>query len=217
MPRLEVKFRRAIVMNYSELNSQELISRCVSSREPEAWEEFVKRFQPLIAGVVARAAMRWTQISAALIDDLIQETYLKLCTEEFRRLRDFESHHEGAIYGFLKTVAYNVTMDYFKVHHASKRGANLASDADFDTTLEATGRESLADEQILVHEIEALLVRISKNERDRSIFLLYYRHGFSAKTIAGIPGIELTQKGVESCLLRIVKQLQQHVAGARAR
>ena len=205
-------------MNCGELNSQELIQRCVSSRDAEAWQEFVRRFQPLISGVVARAALRWTSpVSAALVDDLVQETYLKLCSEEFRRLKQFESYHEGAIYGFLKTVAYNVTMDYFKVHRASKRGAELMSSADFDDTLKTSGGESSSDSQILVHQIEEMLTRISESKRDRSIFLLYYRQGFTAKAIAAIPGIELTEKGVESCLLRLTKQLRQQVVGTKVR
>jgi RNA polymerase sigma-70 factor, ECF subfamily len=205
----------ATSMSHREVNTQELIHRCVFDRQAEAWEEFVRRFQPLIAGVVARAALRWTSVSPSLVDDLVQETYLKLCSEEFRRLREFESRHEGAIYGFLRTVAYNVTMDYFKVHHASKRGAALINTGDFDTALQTEGREDFADSQILVREIEELLARISESERDRSIFLLYYRHGFTAKAIAKIPGLELTEKGVESCLLRLTRQLRQHVTGAK--
>jgi RNA polymerase sigma-70 factor (ECF subfamily) len=204
-------------MNYSELNSQELIHQCVSGREAEAWEEFVRRFQPLIAGVVARASLRWTTPTPALVDDLVQETYLKLCSEEFRRLRQFQSRHEGAIYGFLKTVAYNVTMDYFKIHHASKRGASLMTGADLETTLRTAGREGLAESLILVREIEELLTRISGDNRDRSIFILYYRHGFTAKAIAKIQGLELTEKGVESRLVRLTQQLRRHMASAKVR
>src|SRR5438105_15838576 len=108
-------------MNYTVLSSQDLLKECVTQAEAPAWQEFVRRFQPLIAGVVARTASRWGAVSAALVDDLVQETYLKLCTEEFRRLREFESRHDDAIYGFLKAVAYTVTMDYFKVHNPAKR------------------------------------------------------------------------------------------------
>lgn len=203
-------------MNCRELNSQELIQRCVSSGDAEAWQEFVCRFQPLIAGVVARVALRWmSPVSAALVDDLVQETYLKLCGEESRRLKQFKSYHDGAIYGFLKTVAYNVTTDYFKVHNASKRGASLMSSADFDDTLRTSGWVDSSESQILIHQIEGLLNQVSENERDRSIFLLYYRQGFTAKAIAQIPGIELTEKGVESCLLRLTRQLRQQIVGTK--
>src|SRR5262245_58380335 len=127
-------------MDYKGLSSQDLIYQCVSSKSSEAWQEFIRRFQPLIAGVVARAAARWIGVSHSLIDDLTQETYLKLCTDEFRRLREFQSRHEDAIYGFLKVVAYNVTLDYFKVRHASKRGADLLADSDPEVALQTRGQ-----------------------------------------------------------------------------
>ncbi len=197
--------------NYSELTSEALVKHCVSTGEPDAWEEFVHRFQPLIAGVVARTARRWTEASASLVDDLVQETYLKLCTEEFRRLRDFESRHENAIFGFLKAVAYNVTMDYFKVHYASKRGAKLQSNTDFEAALQTVTEDLSLDNRILLQEIEEVLDQITDTKRDKLVFLLYYRHGVTAKRIAGVPGIELTEKGVESCLRRLTSQLRKYL------
>jgi RNA polymerase sigma-70 factor (ECF subfamily) len=201
-------------MNYSSLSSQELLKMCVTQAGAEAWEEFVRRFQPLIAGVVARTAMRWTDVSAGLVDDLVQETYLKLCTDEFRRLREFENRFEDAIYGFLKAVAYNVTMDYFKVRHATKRGSQLLSKADFDTALQTASKENSMEDQVLLHEIEDLVNRITETDRDKLVFLLYYRQGFTAKAIAELPGIELGEKGVESCILRLTRQLRQHIVGS---
>jgi len=201
-------------MNYSSLSSQELLKECVTQAGAEAWEEFVRRFQPLIAGVVARTAMRWTDVSAGLVDDLVQETYLKLCTDEFRRLREFENRFEDAIYGFLKAVAYNVTMDYFKVRHATKRGSQLLSKADFDTALQTASKENSMEDQVLLQEIEDLVNRITETDRDKLVFLLYYRQGFTAKAIAELPGIELGEKGVESCILRLTRQLRQHIVGS---
>jgi RNA polymerase sigma-70 factor (ECF subfamily) len=209
-----VKFHRAHFMNYAKLSSQELLKECVTRAGAEAWEEFVRRFQPLIAGVVARTAMRWTDVSASLVDDLVQETYLKLCTEEFRRLREFESRFEDAIYGFLKAVAYNVTMDHFKVQHATKRGAQLLSKAEFDTALQTVPQESSVEDQVLLHEIEDMVAQITDTDRDKLVFLLYYRQGFTAKAIAEMPGIELSEKGVESCLLRLTRQLRNHIVGS---
>jgi RNA polymerase sigma-70 factor (ECF subfamily) len=201
-------------MNYSSLSSPELLKECVTRAEAEAWEEFVRRFQPLIAGVVARTAMRWTEVSPGLVDDLVQETYLKLCTGEFRRLREFESRFEDAIYGFLKAVAYNVTMDYFKVRHATKRGSQLLSKAEFDTALQTVSKENSIEDQILLQEIEELVNRITDTDRDKLVFLLYYRQGFTAKAIAELPGVQLSEKGVESCILRLTRQLRQHIVGS---
>lgn len=177
-----------------------------------AWEEFIRRFQPLIAGVVARTANRWGSVAPALVDDLVQETYVKLCTEEFRRLREFESRHEDAIYGYLKAVAYTVTLDHFKVHYAAKRGARLHS-SDFDSSLRVEGQKSSVENDVLLQELEELAGQVAEEERDRLIFALYYRQGFTTRRIAAIPAIELSQKGVESCLHRLTERLKKRVSG----
>lgn len=169
----------------------------------EVWAEFVSRFQPLIAGVVARTARRWVPVTATLVDDLVQETYLKLCSEEFRRLREFQSRHEDAIYGYLKAIAYTVTLDYFKVHYAAKRGANLRSDKDFDDFMRVEGKENSIEDNVLQQELEGVAREIAEGERDKLVFLLYYRQGFTTSKIARIPGIGLSQKGVETCCLPV--------------
>jgi RNA polymerase sigma-70 factor (ECF subfamily) len=183
-------------------------------KQAAAWEEFVRRFQPLIAGVVARAASRWTPATANVVDDLVQETYVKLCADDFRRLREFESWHEDAIYGYLKSVAYRVTLDHFKVHYAVKRGARLRSSSDFDTSLRVEGRNSAVENDLLVRELEEMAGEVAEEKRDRLIFELYYRRGFTTRKIAEIPAIGLSQKGVESSLHRLTERLRKRVAGA---
>jgi RNA polymerase sigma-70 factor (ECF subfamily) len=59
-----------------------------------------------------------------------------------------------------------------------------------------------------------LVERITETERDKLVFLLYYRQGFTAKAIAELPGIQLSEKGVESCLLRLTRHLRQHIVGS---
>jgi RNA polymerase sigma-70 factor (ECF subfamily) len=178
-----------------------------------AWQEFVRRFQPLIAGVVARTASRWGSVAPALVDDLVQETYVKLCTEEFRRLREFESRHEDAIYGYLKAVAYTVTLDHFKVYYAIKRGSRLHSTSDFDSSLRVEGQKSSVESDLLLHELEELAGEVAEEKRDRVIFALYYRQGFTTRRIAAMPTIGLSQKGVESCLHRLTERLKKRVSG----
>lgn len=179
----------------------------------EVWEEFVSRFQPLIAGVVSRTARRWGPVTANLVDDLVQETYLKLCSEEFRRLREFQSRYEDAIYGYLKAIAYTVTLDYFKVHYAAKRGANLRNDKDFETFIRVEGKKSSIEDDVLQQELEGVAWEIAEGERDKLVFLLYYRQGFTTSKIARIPGIGLSQKGVESCLHRLTERVKKRVVG----
>ncbi len=108
---------------YTKFSSAELVSACASSKDEEAWAEFIRRFQVVIAAAVLRTARHYGEPSRFQTDDLIQDTYLKLCEDDSRLLRSFRPRCEGSIYGFLKVVAANVVHDRFKSVRATKRGA----------------------------------------------------------------------------------------------
>lgn len=208
-------------LSCKDLTSEALIQRCASSGDANAWCEFIRRFHPLISGVIARTAMRWTTVSSDLIDDLVQETYMKLCTEERRELREFRSRHENALYGYLKTVAFNVTVDHFKNRWAVKRGGKQFSSA-LDEAITATKRGSL-EEVVLLQQLDEFIDKITDNRRDKLVFRLYYQQGFTAAAIANIPAIGLSEKGVVSCIHRLTGLLRKYVqkndtakAGGRA-
>ena len=107
---------------YSKSSSTELVRACAGSKDEEAWQEFIRRFQVVIAAAVLRTARHWGEPSRPQLDDLIQDTYLKLCENDSRLLRSFQPRHQDSIYGFLKVVAANVVHDHFKSALAAKRG-----------------------------------------------------------------------------------------------
>jgi len=200
-------------MDYPKLTAEELVEECTTAGTPQAWEEFVRRFQPLVAGVVVRTAQRYRESYTDLVDDLVQETFLRLCTDEWKRLREFHSRHEGAIYGFMKAVARTVTLDYFKAQYTVKRGAAARRGVDFHAAVQTAAQNEVLEDHVLFREIEQRLAQIAQTATEKLVFLLYYRHGFTTKAIATIPGIHLSQKGVESCLYRLARQLQRELVG----
>jgi RNA polymerase sigma-70 factor (ECF subfamily) len=205
-------------MDYPSIQPEELIRICTRPGQSPAWEEFIRRFNPLIARVVVRTARRWGESSPSVLDDLVQETYLKLCAEDCRLLRTFEFRRPEAIYGYLKVVTANVVHDHFKGAHAAKRGSGeiLEDVDDVSTTVSAILQPSVSNQAsiertILLKEIDqhlARLVPIADLPRSRSIFWLYYRSGLSASAIASLPDIGLTTKGVESALLRLTRLIK---------
>jgi RNA polymerase sigma-70 factor, ECF subfamily len=203
---------------YASISIEELVRRCSASREPDAWEEFVRRFHRLIAAVVLRTASRLGDCSTQAVDDLIQETYLKLCSDRFRLLRQFDQRHPDAFLGFVRVVAANVVRDHFKSLHSIKRGAkhteNISEDLFPIAAEESAGSPKAIQRTVLIHEIERhLAVSVSGPDEDRNarIFWLYYRTGLSAAAIATLPGIGLTTKGVESLILRITRELRSRM------
>jgi RNA polymerase sigma-70 factor, ECF subfamily len=205
-------------VDYPPLSPEELVSACCQSGNEAAWTEFIHRFQPLIASVAIRIARRWNAASPSLIDDLVQETYVKLCADNCRLLRRFESRQPDAFYGFLKVVTANVVHDHFKATHAAKRGSGHSNESvetlapDSAIRTDYSGRPGQAAERLIVlREIDQQLGRLIPIEdlaRGRLIFWLYYRSGLSASAIASLPSIGLTTKGVESVLLRLTRSVR---------
>ena len=176
---------------------------------------------PLISTVALRVARRWGEFSPQVVDDLVQEVYLKLCADRFRMLRSFESHHPDAFYGYLKVVTANLVLDYFKGAHSIKRGSGtVAVSADPQTgsrtdTIAAVGVDERSERKILMREVDALINRLAAGphlERDRTVFWLYYRVGLTANAIAALPSIGLSMKGVESTILRLTRLLRQEIS-----
>lgn len=207
-------------MPYQNLSATELVRACVDSADREAWREFVARFQPTIAGVALRTARRWGQASPLVLEDLVQETFLKLCGDRCRLLREFEPQHEDAFYGYLKVVTTRVVLDYFKRLHAVKRrpADPPPRQEDDDPADQADAAATKRIERgALLAEIERRLASLDlgpTTERDRRIFGLYYRAGMSARVIAELPGMGLSVKGVESTIFRVTRLLRQELAGS---
>ena len=204
--------------SYSSYSAEQVVRVCVANGERCAWQEFLRRFQPVISATVLRTARQCGHSEKALLDDLIQDVLMKLCDDNYRLLRNFQAQHPDSIYGFLKKVAMNTVRDHFKATRTEKRGAarnHVAIDGAGTHAIEIAAESDDPDRTVLLHEIEAHLQRVAPGEahrRERLIFNLYYRQGLTAPAIAVLPGIGLTTKGVESTLLRLTRSIRQAIA-----
>ena len=185
-----------------------LLSACLEDNAESAWREFVSRFQPLIASVIVRIVRRYGQTDYALADDLVQETFLRLCKRERRALQQFQERHESAFFGYLKVIAASVATDYFRSINAQKRQGDKPGVTE-ELADSVASQPSYAEERIMMQEIDSFLDRSSDSSRDKAIFWLYYRHGFTARDIAKLPEIGLSDKGVESCIFRLTRAVRE--------
>jgi RNA polymerase sigma factor (sigma-70 family) len=205
-------------VNYAAISAEDLARLCAESADSAAWEEFVSRFHRLIATVVLRRAARWGESSPAVLDDIIQEVYLKLCRDNCRLLREFRPVHPDAIFGYLKVVAANTANDHFKAAHTASRGRDYLP-VDLETAESAAEPPDLnalsaVEREILIGEIDACLRRClpaPNRERDCSVFWLHYRAGMTTSAIAEMPAIALTAKGVESIIHRLTRLLRMEL------
>jgi len=192
-------------MNSQTLSDRELVDACLQSSEEEAWSEFLRRFQPLLAAVAARTVRRWTQPSPALVDDLVQSALRKLFDNNCRAMRGFRWLHDHSFRGFLRVVASNIVQDHFRKYPPTRVEEDLEQVAPELLKTEAVSQS--VETEALVHKLIACLQKLLAAEadlkRDLAMFLLYYRYGLTAKEISGL--YHLTVKAVENTLLRLVR------------
>lgn len=200
------------------MSGEELIQACAEAKDSAAWDEFVSRFHRPISLSIIRTAYQWCDIPQQVVDDLVQETYLKLCINKCRQLLEFATQHPEALLGYIKTIAVNVTHDHFKSFHSQKRGSGDVSQIMEHTDPQAPsstgGGQGAIEREVLLNQIQRCLESCAQGpdrERDCTIFWLYYQQGMSAKGIAALPSIGLSAKGVESAIFRLTRLIREQL------
>lgn len=219
-------------MSYKKLSHRDLVQACLNSDE-EAWKEFRARYHQVISLAVLRTARRWGNTSNPLLEDLVGDTYAKLCANNFAVLRNFEFRNEDGIFGFMKVIATNVVHDYFRHIRNREHGDEVPFDDVYvspDPPIPSPTATEEIERNVLMKEIEEALWEVTGpgGERDRIIFWLYYRHGFTAEAIAALVASDptakdvetithsLTTKGVESVIHRLTKAVRERLTDKAA-
>ena len=209
-------------MRLSDLSHAELLSTCAHGGDAAAWEEFIRRFNPVIARSVLRVALRHGTPDKSQIDDLVQESYLKICAKDCKLLRDFIPQQSDSAYGFLKVVAANVAQDFFKSRLAEKRAPGVTAESVEEIGALATpdcskNEMNRTERAVLIDQIDrklSAIVNVGELPRARMVFWLYYRSGLTASAIASLPSLNLTTKGVESLLFRLTRLVRENLANS---
>jgi RNA polymerase sigma-70 factor (ECF subfamily) len=197
-------------MAQEETSIRDLLHLCLSSDEQEQWREFVRRTQPLIASVIINTVRRWKTPAPSLVDDLIQDTYVKLFANDKKALRAIKNEYENTIFGYLKVIASNVVRDHFR------QPVNKADEIELSDAVLPPGPQDRERLEFLhkKEEIKGILETLSSSEtydRDVAIFWLFYEQGYTAKEISLIPTVALSVKGVEAVLFRLARYARERL------
>jgi len=206
------------------MSCEDLIRICAESNDRAAWHEFVSRFQRPISLSIVRTAYQWGEVPQQVVEDLVQDTYLKLCADRCRLLLEFATKHPEAVLGYVKTIAVNVAHDHFKLLHSQKRGSGEVSQIPEGTDPRADtseqGGQAAMERDVLIGQIDQILKSHSggpDHDRDCAIFWLYYQQGLSAKDIAALSAIGLSAKGVESAIFRLTRLVREQLVSLQPR
>lgn len=194
----------------------ELARACAHSADTAEWGELLARCAPVAALVAARVARIWQgTASSAVVDDIVQEVFVKLCEQERRILREFRPKGDDSFLALLRVITASVANDYFRRQYSEKRGGKVVTMLldDAPSTMMAANNDQDAQRTVLFNELDRKLRSASGTtaERDRAIFWLYYLQGLTADEIALLPGSELSAKGVESALRRVTAWLRKEL------
>jgi RNA polymerase sigma-70 factor (ECF subfamily) len=213
-------------MDLRTLSSSELSRLCIDGRDADAWLEFAKRYQKPIALAALRICRIWGMNSRSVVDDLVQETYLRLCADQCRLLRNFSvaADNPDPLGALVRAVAANVAHDFFRGRTAQKRGgaqsANAPALPDDEMLSDLWSGARDLERELQIREIEHALhsaPSTAVSQREQLIFRLYFRQGLTASAIAMIPAIQLSTKGVESALHRTTQFLRSKLTQGRRR
>ena len=190
-----------------------LLRRALQEGRSEDWAAFVRiSSRPIRTSILRTLGYA---AGAKELDDLSQETYLRLCHDDCRVLRTLADQPESHVCAFVATVAANVALDYVRKNSAQKRGpGEKLSEMKEDPIQPSTsyGGARWIQLRVLLRELSCAMESSAtgiNGQRDRSVFKLYFEDGLTAAAIAAIPEIGLSIKGVESTILRLVRSLQQ--------
>jgi RNA polymerase sigma-70 factor (ECF subfamily) len=194
----------------------ELARACAHSADTAEWGEFLGRCAPVAALVAARVARIWQgTASSAVVDDIVQEVFVKLCEQERRILREFKPKGDDSFLALLRVITSSVANDYFRRQYSEKRGGKVVTMLldEEPSSMVAAHNDQDAQRAVLFNELDRKLRSASgaTAERDRALFWLYYLQGLTADEIASLPGSELSAKGVESALRRVTAWLRKEL------
>ena len=187
--------------NLHDLPIQLLMDLCLRSDATEAaWNEFVKRIQGVIRGVIFNTLRRWTFPTQDTVDEVVQRAFLKLLANDCKALRMFEHRYEDSFISFLRVVASREAESY-------RREIVRHSVDPFPESFDFPDPRPDPNREVLIEEIHAYL-RTECTELECNVFCLHYTLGMTAREIAERTSLNLRDKEVEYILWRQMQLLR---------
>lgn len=201
-------------MDWTGLPIPGLLKLCLDSDDPDAWCEFLRRIQKPAAAVIIRT-LGSKLAEPSRVDDLVQNTWVKLFDNDRRALRGIKNTHDNSIFAYVKQTAYRATLDYLR----EVNRVDLLS-IDDDRFIEPPNPGWMRVFGDLCREdVDRRLKTLSGKpnfKRDCAIFWLHYEQGYTFKEIARFRWIGLSESGVEGVVFRLVRYIKEELGDGTA-
>lgn len=163
--------------------------------DKRAWEAFVERFAPVIHAAVRRTLRaRAPRIAEEDIHDVVQEVFVRLVRDDYRRLRAFDASRASLV-TWLTVVARSVAIDELR----RRRPPAVQLD---EQSLEVAASDAPPAEGV---EIPAGLL----SPRQRLVLRLLFEKDLPVAEVARLLGIE--EQTVRSTRHKAISKLREHL------
>lgn len=200
-----------------------------------AWHEFLRRYQSAIRLFVLRAsrskvASNYSGLSQEPAsrredeDDLVQNVFLKLISNDCVLLKRFKGETEDSVYRYLSVISSSVVTDYYKYLRRARRAHRRAyfrnTNEIVSPRLNIHEENQKTERMILVNDLiniveDLLRQKITRPEirtRYLSVFKLHILNGLSLTEIRQHSGIKTSRVGIYKMAQRIVRDLRQRLS-----
>lgn len=212
--------------NPESLSGNQLFQYCADHLCDEiCWEEFLRRYQSLIARSVACAYRRFMRGDYAppwRVAELAQEVYLKLLKDDCALLRRFRGENENAAEAYIAQIAMHAAGDVLRREAARKRrGEGQAASLDESPDLldvSPRAQTFSLPAGLVERELIRTLARAGGDwQRDAAIYLLHLRLGLTVKEIVRTNLFHLQPTSVFGILVRVRSRLREGLHADRIR
>lgn len=187
----------------------QLIARSAGPAREEALDLLITQLQPHVVGVVSRTLRRHGLFESELVNDLSQETFLKILGDRYNLQSRAAGRTDGEIVGLVKTTAVNLVLDALRA---------LRPATPLEEAVISDNNDEKIEVAVLLQEVDSTLKKVlavPSAARDYRIFWFYHRDRMTAREIAQLPGIGLSVKGVESVVFRLTAEVKAAIAGKK--
>lgn len=204
------------------LSGPSLFRQCADHPDSgEHWQEFVRRYNPLLVRGVVIAWRKCGQGNwppTELAEDLLQDVYLAIVKHDFRLLQKFRGDTEEEANAYLARTAINATIAFCRSQITLRRKVDEISLDELIAEEGEKGRlpvnwanlQQRLTEKELIEILERCFNGPNAN-RDILIFLLHFRDGYSTAEISKMGFCTLETTSINNLLGKMKKDLRKYL------
>lgn len=193
-------------------DDKELIRRCLSLKDRDAWEIFVRKYSRLIWSSVHKtflsSSFAYTKEDS---EDIYNSLFLSLMDNDFKKLRQFRGDNACSVSTWLSVITVRMTIDYMR--RDKRRFVMTSGNEERDIWESIPDSKYRADKLIEEKQRSQILEKLTAtlSPKDKMMYDLLFNKGFSPEDAAR--ALSLSVSAVYSKKHRIIGKMKRYVEG----